>query len=106
MTKEFKTLQKEWYDRLQKEGFKDIEKEEKTLRGKFKSKQVEQIIGYYDKAQSFLNDYEFPTPKHKKVWERHTRGESVRKIAEALKFSKSDVHRIIKRYESIMLGAY
>ena len=53
---DFKDLQNKWYAILEKEGFKDIEKEAKSLSGQFKAKQVEQLAGYYSKAQDFLND--------------------------------------------------
>ena len=103
---DFKDLQNKWYAILEKEGFKDIEKEAKSLSGQFKAKQVEQLAGYYSKAQDFLNDYDFQCPKHKKIWELHTKGDSIRKIAKALSFSKSDVHRIVKKYANIMKEAY
>lgn len=106
MSDDFKSLQAKWYKKLADEGFKDIEKEAQSLSGRFKSKQVEQIQDYYDKASSFLNDYDFRNLKHKRIWDLHTQGLSTRKIAAIAKFSKSDVHRIIKKYESIMLGAY
>lgn len=109
--KDFKTLQAEWYEKLRKSGFKDIEGASKdlSLTTRFKNKKgfkIENITIYYAKCMDFYQEYDFKKPKHKQVWLLHSNGESIRKIAKTLKLSKSNIHRIVKHYETIMLGAY
>lgn len=85
-------LQKEWYNKLEKEGFVDIEVfNQKTMEPhmvlknngtrfgsiglfKFDAKQE-----YYLKAFHHLNNFDFD-PAEKAVWSLHTQGESHRKI--------------------------
>lgn len=101
---EFKKLKKEWYDRLEEAGFKDIEQDEDNLKvwtttkinsiiyGRNKSKyniqttlsRIEDKKAYYDLATQFLNDYQFTDKTLKIIWALHAEGSSHREISLAL----------------------
>lgn len=89
-TKEFKSLERDWYQKLKKEGFQDAEDATKDYRPlhewhsfRFAAKdplRLESAKDYYDKAKDLLESYPFKTPMHKWIWELHTSGLSKRKI--------------------------
>ena len=107
-------LTKEWYAKLKKSGFDDIEDSEDTLKrwhtkiflnASAVSSQAKQ--DYYRIAGYFLNDYEFKSDYEKKIWELHATGKSMRGIGKQLgKHKKDYVNRIIQRLRKEMLKMY
>lgn len=118
--KTLKTLQKEWYKKLEREGFKDIEKNPDTLKvydkfqfiTKLKSRQSRLPIGqgtqfphrieafrlqaiqeYYYRANQFLNDHKFANKRERIVWEYHANGISYRDISKTLRKVRISIAR-------------
>jgi hypothetical protein len=102
---DLKALQKVWYDKLAKDGFRDIEDGEllkewdfNFFRMRFNLINYETKCQYYRAATHLLRNHSFADLNHKLVWELHCQGLSVRQIARELKiYQKSMVHLIIKR---------
>lgn len=86
--KEFLKLQKTWYGKIQKAGFKDIEQDENNLKiwdsYRIKAKHTPETFqakqDYYQFATDFLNTHEFKTKTEKLIWESHSQGLSAREI--------------------------
>lgn len=91
---ELKKLQDEWYGRLRKAGFKDIEDTSRPSRklidwhkDRFSSvSEIERqaIEYYYDNAKDLINTYIFINETQKIIWELHCEGMSKRKIEVAI----------------------
>lgn len=107
-----KTLQqqtKEWYRKLKKSGFDDIEQDEFYL--KKWSNRFENLASsndpdhwykpkqeYYYYAEHFLNEYEFTSPVQRIIWEYHVNGISMRNTAKLLKKIKIDIsHETVRK---------
>ena len=115
-TKEFITLQKEWYARLKEDGFIDTEYfNKKTMEpfdyqvregSKFKvsPEEFEQKRHYYILASQFLHEYDFATELDKEIWRLHAEGEPHRAIAIQTKCSKIKALRTIQRLKKICLN--
>lgn len=123
--KAFKKLKKEWYRKLKKEGFVDIEKAEHSL-GPFYScarrfdvgsrDEVAEVTNlkydakeeYYRLAEHFLNEFEFDNKIEKIIWTMHTEGKTIREISslKKIKMKKDKVHEVIKRLASEMKKLY
>lgn len=94
-TEEFKLLKKEWYEKLEKNGFKDIEKTTVNTTWldawhnfRFKGIPIVQRIStedYYHWAQGILFTYLFKNKTHRLIWELHCEGKSRRQIAGLIK---------------------
>lgn len=109
---ELRKLRKEWYYRLQQEGFKDIETEEgflkswtidKVNRRLYRGHNKKDVLGfteysatesvsrfsdiqnYYRLCGFFLHDYNFTDEVQKLIWEMHCENISYRKISKNLK---------------------
>lgn len=119
---DFKQLKKTWYERLAREGFKDIEADEYSLKsptskffgrkhGLVKSGRWEARQQYYYMAEHFLNSYKFDKQLDEIIWEYHSLGLSMRNISRILmdtgvfKISRQTVLRTVKRIRSIMYRA-
>lgn len=104
---DFKEIEREWYERLKKEGFEDIEysgSPSKPLKQyasyyfiartdplSFESKQ-----NYYQRASQFLHDYLFHSDQEKKIWELHCEGKTLRQIAQSIEtMNKDTVRKVI-----------
>jgi len=115
-TKEFASLQKTWYKKLAKEGFKDIERTDDVGKasGMLKNDVIKHVIQtytpekfaikeeYYRLAAQFLYEHKFKSDKDRTIWRLHSEGVSVRDIVAALKKKgktayKDLVHGTIKR---------
>ncbi len=102
---EFKKLQKEWYKKLAKSGFVDIEQNEYELKNPATGAPftAEETIQYYKLASAYLENTDFETLNEKLVWFLHSQGETGRTIGTALNKSASYVSRIIAKHEERML---
>lgn len=114
--KQFKALKDNWYKKLKKEGFKDIEQEDGNLTTwasrlflthydeiKYQAKEE-----YYQLAGQFYHDYNFKSVLDKMIWELHITGMSIRNIVKTLKQKnlnvyRRKVHEIIMRLRNEML---
>ena len=120
VTKDYKTLKKEWYKKLKDSGFTDIEYEGGHIKAPvFRSSRaktltlakIEAIQAYYLMATHFLNDHNFATETDRIVWLYHSEGLSIRKIYDTLKKANQKVGNnrirdIIKRLRTEMKARY
>lgn len=93
-SKEFKALEREWYQKLKDNDFEDIEdlRNEKRLLKCWHSFQYQRISKvkweaikiYYEKAAELLLTYVFTTERHKMIWEMHCQGMTCREISDQL----------------------
>lgn len=105
-SKDFKKLQKEWYEKIKKEGFVDAEDTENPHRPlkswhsfKFYAPDKNQKLyfismdsaeEYYKRARHLLVDYKFDKEIHKRIWTLHSEGWSTRQIEKKIsRFDKS-----------------
>jgi DNA-binding MarR family transcriptional regulator len=115
LQKKLKSLQAEWYKKLEEEGFVDIEKDFQFHSTKLyhavkkDNKMIKEQETYYSKAFEFLELYDFKNITEKQIWMLHTNGESCRSIEKILnqaKYKKSTIATVIKRLKKIMMQAY
>lgn len=117
-SKEYIALQKEWYEKLKREGFDDLEyfydngEAREWLKGtsKFVSMETEEVhnpsltydntLDYYLKVDKILETTLFDSEEHKYIFTLHTEGLSLRKIAKLVNFSHPKVLRIINKYKA------
>ena len=108
-TAKFKKLFEKWNKKLVKAGHNEIEdfsKSEPTLKS-FHDKEMykrritqdefDSTSKYYSNAVDLLNTYKFTSDFERKVWELHSNGMSVRKIAKQVKKGKTWVHVTIAK---------
>ena len=107
-TPEFKNLFQQWNKILEQDGLKEIEnfdlevpvlKTWHNLKWKnLNSDRLCELKHYYELASELLQTFEFKNKFHKRIWELHCDGLSVRKIARQINrkdFGKTVVHEII-----------
>lgn len=102
-TAEVKRLKKEWYQRLEDEGFKEIENVNHPnspllawhsfIWQKTCPEQKSLIESYYFKARALLHTFEFESESHRLVWELHAEGLSRRQIEKAIATSPKPYKR-------------
>lgn len=110
---EFKRLEKEWYAKIRKKGFQDIESIEESLGdrplidwdafrfGKMDPVVFKAIKDYYEQAWDLLLTYKFANKDHKRVWRLHASGVPERDIAQKTSYRKSMVHYLIDKIARI-----
>lgn len=115
-TEEFRQLEKEWYERLEKNNFEDIEK---TLNGKSVLKQRasncyrssseaerEGKLRYYELlCHNFHKETQFKSEAEEFIIERRSQGLSIKRISEQLEIAgerchRMTVRRVIQRFEA------
>lgn len=91
---QFKKLKLEWYKKLAKSGFRDIENENgrmdigKSLHNivqKYDQNSYAEKEEYYRLAGRFLWDYPFPSKQERLIWELHSEGVAIDDIYVELK---------------------
>ncbi len=105
-TKAFQKLFQKWNKKLEKQGHEEIE--DFTLTDpplkcwhNSKWKQVEsfeETVLYYQLASELLCHFEFENRTHRRIWDLHCQGLSVRQVALKVnrkKFTKTVVHTVI-----------
>jgi hypothetical protein len=110
-TKKFLDLQDKWYNKLKKKGFNDIEDTtlpEPPLKSwdNFRYKKVtpeeyEAKTKYYSNCRDILLTYRFSRALHKRIWELHSEGLSLREIEREIKdkYKKDTINKIIQKIE-------
>lgn len=114
-------LKKEWYAKLEEDGFKDLEYFDSNMEPRDWMKGTSKFImtipsmdeqsfvhepslvyqttyDYYHAAQSSSADKDFADDSHKQIWELYASGLSLRKIAKIVGFSHPKVLRILNKY--------
>lgn len=96
-TKEFIKLQNEWYDKLTKNGFRDLEwLDKKTGQGHstpflkdslsvFKHLYDAEVQNHFENCRAYLAHGKFPTRLHKFIWKLYCDGVSYRKMLPKIK---------------------
>lgn len=115
----FEALKKFWYDKLAKQGFKDIEPSEFTLtswhsqlKQKYSVEEFQAKQTYYNMANNFLSEHEFKSILDKVIWEYWCNGIPVRDISEQFgkvkieRIKKSTIWNIVRRLEKEMFNFY
>lgn len=119
--KKFRDVLNKWYDKLEKEGFQDIENRDNPdgpMRGDFSSSNSRRALTratldlrevYFSDAENFLNSFDFDSSRDEVIWRLHSTGMSARAISASLKLagfkkkiSKTTVSRIIGKYRKMM----
>lgn len=116
-----KELIRFWYQRLREEGFEDIEDTDsprQLLKEWHSTKFLDHADGvrssarqkYYEMATHFLHAHQFESEMEYTIWEMHSNGLSLRKIAKEVSsqkrtFSKDEVAKIIKTIRGKMRDA-
>jgi hypothetical protein len=115
----FQELQTKWYEKLEKSGFKDIEKKhvgEMNWPSDFVRES--RMIGwqakqeYYRMAEHFLTEHKFKNRLERIIWEYHANGISVRNIVVTLQkvkvkgLDRNVVWKIVNKLETIMKKKY
>jgi hypothetical protein len=110
---EFKRLERDWYAKLKKKGFRDIESPNETLGdrplidwdafrfGKMDPVVFKAIRDYYEQAWDLLFTYKFANKGHRKVWRLHALGVPERDIAAKTNYRKSMIHYLIDKIARI-----
>lgn len=122
----FKKLQDTWYKTLKKEGFEDIEYfsngeplEWLKGSGRFASEGAALLLNpeeasaaeaayqarldYFNAATRLVNRKDiFTNESHRKVWELHIEGQSLRQIGRTIGFSHTKVMRILEKYKHFL----
>jgi len=100
-TKSFKQLQDEWYDRLAKSGFEDIETRAGKLRPLHKGNIENKLIGreaYYRQLEEMLRTRPPRTKRYRKVLRLLCKGASIREAAAKINRHPRSVGRWLKGY--------
>lgn len=129
----FKKLQKEWYEKLKKEGFDNIERKDGSVRGLGSSRNSPGNPGhnkgyhwherevynkskeeYFRLAGHFLYEHKFSSKLERYIWELHANGLGVRSIVSTLhelknpinSGQKDKIHKIIVELTKKMKEMY
>lgn len=113
-TKEFVKLQKEWYEKLKKLGFVDLEffldngnTTPQLLKGSIynlKNTYKPATAYYYQKACWYAHHGTFEDTLEKSIWELHAEGKTNLQVAKALRTTVSIVVTRIRKARSRMLA--
>jgi hypothetical protein len=118
--KTFNQLQEEWYAKLKKEGFEDIEQtdtKERLLKSWHSSyfhsrhnpHDFRHQEEYFRQATNFYHSHDFKNQAEKKIWLLHSEGYTIREISSHFKnkagFKRAWVHQTVKRLTAIMLDS-
>lgn len=104
-------LRHTWYEKLELEGFKDIEKNEKLrttknsheIRKDFQTAfQFEAKQSYYLWAKQKADQGRFKGPKDKLIWECHAEGVSQRQMRDKIGLCQPWISRKIKQIENYL----
>lgn len=111
-------LKAKWYKRLQKDGFKDIEKPDGSLKMDAHYNTMYNYRNpiiydakerYYQLASQFLHDHKFSSRLEKFIWEQHCEGVGIVNIVKEIKRKglstyKREVHETLQRLTKQMLS--
>lgn len=120
---DFNSLKAKWYKKLAKEGFKDIERDEDTLKS-YSGTRRGDVNGtvadwqakaqYFQMATNFLNDYRFESEFDRTVWMYHSEGLSKYEISAIFRklhknkrgYGRTTIHDLIMKLRKSMFTMY
>jgi DNA-binding CsgD family transcriptional regulator len=110
--KSFVKLQQEWYNKLKKTGFVDIEffhadgnSTDGLLRnsiGSLMASYTPEGEYYYRKARWFLQHHKFTSAREKKIWSLHCEGMYNPAIGKIMGCSKEPIRHIVNRLRLVL----
>ncbi len=107
-TKEFKELQKAWYDRLKKDGFEDIEDSFGLLRNQNQRtiswENRDEIRDFYLKVGRYLFKTKGIPRIHRNILKKWAEGEYQVDIAKKSKASLRTVKYVVEKYKKIIIN--
>lgn len=100
-------LKKIWDQKLKESGFEDIEInfQYHSLYFKKGHSVLLEKQAYYEKALSFLNEYDFDSQLESDIWKLHAGGSTVREIADKLQITHYKSQSVVERLREIMMKA-
>lgn len=102
-TRSFLKLQKKWYDKLAKEGFKDIENNQSHLHLETANfKDFEAVQAFYNQISRYQQYGKFDTTDEALIWALFVDGQSLRKIGRLVKLSHTSIKRVIDKHKQLM----
>lgn len=100
--KDLKALQKIWYEKLKKSGFKDAERPDgrfhlcaSSLPSRYNSTFFAAREEYFRLAGQLLHEYPFESTSQMLVWRLHSEGLSIREIVKELRKYKVYMKRFV-----------
>lgn len=112
-TPDFKKLQREWYDKLQDEGFTDIESTEWKLKrydshyfSQLETGKIQTTQEYYSRCEKFLKRRRWKYKSDRVIWKYHSQGWTEQRIGDKLGVHKSTVSKILKRLREEMVETW
>lgn len=115
-SKKFQQAKSEWYEKLRKDGFNDLEATENSsfvrpvvVTSQTQKRKYHGGFDYYRWCNEVLERYQFKKDIHKKIFWLHTEGKSDRLIAKwiktntVLRLHYSTINRIINRIKAEFL---
>lgn len=107
--KSFRALKAEWYQKLEDDGFRDIENGQGSLKS-HNTRTVsfdfrDDIRDYFIALDHYITENEDHIPdSHVRVLKLHSAGIHRVKIQEIVKFGETKVKKILRHYREIILG--
>jgi hypothetical protein len=102
-SKQFKELQKEWYDKLDSTGFKDIERQPASFRtDTARFQEMDSVVTYYSKLSEYLQTANFPNMEEQSVWYLYSEGYSIREISKGLRVSRNRIGKIVSKHCKVL----
>ena len=115
MKKPSKKLLNQWYSKLRKDGFVDIEDvnspreylkrwDGSWFQSFYTPDQFEARRSYYMRAEEVLQPFAFKFEKaeHREIWRYHAQGISNRKISKIIKRSSEYVDKVVRHYKALV----
>lgn len=106
MSQQLRELKKEWYRRLQTEGFVDIEDSKHRLKSKDRRtiafENRDQIRDFFLDLDAFITNSPDLNPLHRQILELYSSGTYVKYIALTVNKSLARVKQIIGHYKTIV----
>jgi hypothetical protein len=114
-SKDFKKLQQQWYKKLARSGFKDIERpndkdewlvifDGEFFRNSRRYDKAESTEKYYTLARQFLHEHVFNTSLEKRIWAEFSEGLSIVQIGLKLKIGRGTVYKKLKVLKKVCYG--
>src|SRR5215813_13107079 len=104
-SKKFERLKAQWYRKLAKSGFEDIEDDKGQLRKDTSKRrmqsrdrsEIEALAEYYRRAEHWLLERPTPwDPRHRDIWALHSEGLSYGVISKRLNIKIFDVRKVVE----------
>lgn len=114
--KKYQALKKQWYAKLKKSGFNDIENDKglidyvsakSTLLKKQGPEKIEIAYSFYSAAREMMHKHTFKSSLESTVWAHYSEGDSPRKIARILGITPYKATKIVNELiEEMKKGGY